>query len=78
MASRGSVLIVDDDPATLVALPDMLTTRLPDVSVATCESASMGLKALRDADYRVVIAELRMPEMDVRCSKSKPAHGRRG
>jgi DNA-binding NtrC family response regulator len=64
MASPASVLIVDDDPATLIALPDMLTARLPDVSVDTCESAITGLQALRDTNYCVVIADLRMPEMD--------------
>ena len=64
MASRAYVLIVDDDPATLLALPDMLATRLRDVSVTTCESAITGLEALRDTHYRVVIADLRMPQMD--------------
>lgn len=64
MTSRPSVLLVDDDPATLIALPDVLTARLQDVSVTTCESAMTGLEALRDTNYRVVVADLRMPEMD--------------
>ena len=64
MAYPASVLILDNDPVTRLALPEMLTTRLPDVSVRTCHSAITGLDALRDTNYRVVIADLRMPEMD--------------
>jgi two-component system nitrogen regulation response regulator NtrX len=64
MAFPDSVLIVDDDPAILVALTDMLTYRLRDVRVTTRESAIAGLEALRNTNYRVMIADLRMPEMD--------------
>jgi DNA-binding NtrC family response regulator len=64
MASGASVLIVDDDPATLVALPDIITTRIPGASVTTYESAIMGLEALRTSDYEAVAAYVRTPEMD--------------
>ena len=64
MAFPDSVLIVDDDPAILVALSDMLAYRLRDVRVTTRESAITGLEALRNTNYRVLIADLRMPEMD--------------
>jgi len=64
MAFPDSVLIVDDDPDTLVALRDMLTYRLRDVRVTTRESAMAALDALRNTNYRVMIADLRMPEMD--------------
>jgi DNA-binding NtrC family response regulator len=64
MSFQASVLVVDDDPATLIALPDMLMSRLQDVTVTTCESALTGLEALHDTKYRVLIADLRMPEMD--------------
>ena len=64
MASCDSVLIVDDDPDTLVALSDMLTYRLHDVRVTTRQSGITGLEALRNTRYRVLIADLRMPEMD--------------
>jgi DNA-binding NtrC family response regulator len=64
MAYPDSVLVVDDDPDLLVALTDMLTYRLRDVRVTTRESAITGLEALRNTNYRVMIADLRMPEMD--------------
>jgi DNA-binding NtrC family response regulator len=64
MAFPDSVLVVDDDPDLLVALTDMLTYRLQDVRVTTRESAITGLDALRNTNYRVMIADLRMPEMD--------------
>jgi DNA-binding NtrC family response regulator len=56
MACPDSVLIVDDDPAILVALSDMLMYRLRDVRVTTRESAITGLEALRNTNYRVLIA----------------------
>lgn len=64
MAFPDSVLVVDDDPDLLVALTDMLTYRLQDVRVTTRQSAITGLEALRNTRYRVLIADLRMPEMD--------------
>ena len=51
MAFPDSVLIVDDDPAILVALSDMLAYRLRDVRVTTRESAITGLEALRNTNY---------------------------
>ena len=64
MSFRASVLVVDDDPTTLIALPDMLRSRLPDVTITTCDSALTGLEVLHDANYHVLLADLRMPEMD--------------
>ena len=64
MSFQASVLVVDDDPTTLIALPDMLRSRLPDVNFTTCDSALTGLKVLHDANYHVLLADLRMPEMD--------------
>lgn len=64
MASCALVLIMDDDPATLTALPDLLTARLKDVTVDACMSAMTGLEPLRRTNDRVLVAELRMPQMD--------------
>jgi DNA-binding NtrC family response regulator len=64
VAYPDSVLVVDDDPDLLVGLSDMLTYHLRNVRVTTRESAITGLDALRNTNYRVMIADLRMPEMD--------------
>ena len=64
MPPRASVLIVDDDPATLAALPTTLSIHLPDVSVSTCVSGLLGLERLRAMDFGVILADLRMPGMD--------------
>lgn len=64
MAPSASVLVVDDDPATLIALPDMLRIRLRDVSVDAHGSALTALQAFRKTNYGIVLADLRMPEMD--------------
>ena len=64
MPASARVLIVDDDPVTLAALPTTLSILVPNVGVSTCESALAGLGQLRTTDYRMILADLRMPEMD--------------
>ena len=50
--SAGHVLIVDDDPALLQALPSFLRTRINGLLVDTADSgvAAMGHIATRDYD----------------------------
>jgi DNA-binding NtrC family response regulator len=64
MASPSAVLLVDDDPVTCHALPDMLMHRLRNVAVTACESASIALERLRHTRYHAVITDASMPDMD--------------
>lgn len=62
--SAPSILLVDDDPALLQALPRMLAWHLPGVNVETAQSAIEALQRLQKQDYDVLISDLTMPGMD--------------
>ncbi|MGH7233412.1 MAG: response regulator [Nitrospiraceae bacterium] len=61
LRSRPLILVVDDDPAFLEALPRMLHLRLPQVSIDTCASASDALTLVTSTDYHVIISDVKMP-----------------
>ena len=62
--NRGAVLIVDDDPALLEALPEALRLRLSDVIVETADSAAAALARIADRDYDAIVTDIKMPGMD--------------
>ena len=58
------ILIVDDDPALLQALPEALRLRLVDMAVDTCDSAADALRRIAATDYVAVVSDIKMPGMD--------------
>lgn len=60
----ASLLLVDDDPALLEALPITLTLRVPSVQIETCPSPVVALELIRAGRYDTLITDLRMPQMD--------------
>ena len=58
------ILIVDDDPATLLALPALLRTHFPNAVIQTASNATIALGLIRDYRYRLVLLDVRMPGMD--------------
>ena len=58
------LLIVDDDPALLEALPEALRMRMSGVTVDTAASAAAALDRIDGTDYDAVVADIRMPGMD--------------
>ncbi|HSB09871.1 MAG TPA: response regulator [Blastocatellia bacterium] len=58
------VLIVDDDPALLRALPEALQLRLAEITVDTCESAQCALDRIAAVDYDAIVTDIKMPGMD--------------
>src|SRR2546423_8275955 len=61
-ASR--VLVVDDDPALLQALPAALRIRMAAVTVDTADSAAAALDRIAATDYDAIITDIKMPGMD--------------
>ena len=65
---RGSeqprVLIVDDDPALLQALPQALQLRMAEATVETADSASVALDRIAARDYDAIVTDIKMPGMD--------------
>src|SRR5205823_4957543 len=61
-ASR--VLVVDDDPALLQALPAALRIRMAAVTVDTADSAAAALDRIAAIDYDAIVTDIKMPGMD--------------
>src|ERR671921_333313 len=62
--TSGQVLIVDDDPALLQALPETLRLRIEGLDVDTSESALAALERIAATDYDAIVADIKMPGMD--------------
>src|SRR5919201_472444 len=58
------ILIVDDDPALLKALPEAVRLRMQGAQVDTCDSAREALGRIGDVDYDAIVADIKMPGMD--------------
>ena len=58
------VLIVDDDPALLQALPETLRLRMNGVTVDTADSSAAALDRISARDYDAIVTDIRMPGMD--------------
>jgi FixJ family two-component response regulator len=58
------ILIVDDDPALLQALPHTVSLRLAAARVDTSNSAHRALELIRAHDYDAVVSDIKMPGMD--------------
>jgi two-component system sensor histidine kinase/response regulator len=58
------ILIVDDDSALLVALPETLRLRMGGVTVDTADSAAAALERIADQDYDAIVTDIKMPGMD--------------
>jgi two-component system, NtrC family, response regulator HydG len=61
---EGTVLIVDDDPALLEALPGVLQLRMSGVSVDTADTAAAALDRIALRDYDAIITDIKMPGMN--------------
>jgi DNA-binding NtrC family response regulator len=62
--NEGAVLIVDDDPDLLEALPEALRIRMSGVTVETVDSAAAALDRIADRDYDAIVTDIKMPGMD--------------
>jgi len=58
------VLIVDDDPALLQAIPQALRLRMGGVTVDTADSAAAALEQIDARDYDAIVTDIKMPGMD--------------
>jgi two-component system, sensor histidine kinase and response regulator len=62
--SRPRILIVDDDPALLEALPRALQLRVEGIGIDTSETAADALERIRREDYDAIVTDIKMPGMD--------------
>ena len=64
MSHERPIMLVDDDPSLLEALPQLLQRRLPHVPIEVVSSASAALAQLAMRRYGVIMSDVRMPVMD--------------
>ncbi|MDP9491412.1 MAG: ATP-binding protein [Actinomycetota bacterium] len=64
MTSSPRILLVDDDPALLEALPEALRLRLDGIEIDTSETAYDALDRLREKEYDAIVSDIKMPGMD--------------
>src|SRR5438067_11052249 len=62
--SAPRVLIVDDDPVLLHALPQTVSLRVPEAKVDTTDSAQGALEQIQKYQYDTVVSDIKMPGMD--------------
>ena len=62
--NQPRVLIVDDDPALLQALPQALRLRMEGVMVDTADSGTAALERIAALDYDAIVTDLKMPGID--------------
>jgi len=62
--SSSHILIVDDDPALLEALSEMLQLRMDEIVVDRAESAGVALEYIAKTDYEAIVSDIKMPGMD--------------
>src|SRR5215469_5943366 len=58
---RKRILIVDDDPALLEALPAALHLRIEELEIDTAASAAIALEQIAHVDYDAIITDIKMP-----------------
>jgi DNA-binding NtrC family response regulator len=64
MRSEPRVLIVDDDPALLEALPEAVRLRIGAIQVETCDSAAAAVARIEASDFDAIVTDIKMPGMD--------------
>jgi CheY-like chemotaxis protein len=62
--SGSRLLLVDDDPALLLALSGTLQNRLGPCTVDACESGMQALDLVKAHPYDTIISDVRMPGMN--------------
>src|SRR5437588_6898094 len=62
--SAPRILIVDDDPVLLHALPQTVSLRIPEAKVDTTDSAQRALEQIQKYQYDTIVSDIKMPGMD--------------
>lgn len=58
------ILIIDDDPVTVAALPVLISSRLPDAVVDTAPTGESALALLRNSPYQLILLNVHISGID--------------
>lgn len=58
------ILIIDDDLATLLAIPALIRPYFPEAIIQTAINGDAALNWLRDYRYRLILLDIRLPGID--------------
>ena len=58
------ILIIDDDLATLLAIPALIRPYFPNAIIQTAINGDAALNWLRDYGYRLILLDIRLPGID--------------
>src|SRR6185436_10131788 len=61
-ALKANVLVVDDEPRSLLAMQELLQG--PDRNVVPAGSGKEALRLILKGDFAIVLLDVRMPDMD--------------
>lgn len=59
-----NILLVDDDPMLLQALPRTIKLRLPQAHISVSSSSHHALKLLQEQRFDAIVSDIKMPGMD--------------
>lgn len=62
--NTGHILLVDDDPVLLQALPHTISLRMSGVQVETANSASVAFDLVQQQEYDTIVSDIKMPGMN--------------
>ncbi len=62
--NTGHILLVDDDPVLLQALPHTISLRMSGVQVETADSANVAIDLVQQQEYDAVVSDIKMPGMN--------------
>ncbi len=62
--NTGHILLVDDDPVLLQALPHTISLRMSGVQVETANSANVAIDLVQQQEYDAVVSDIKMPGMN--------------
>jgi DNA-binding NtrC family response regulator len=63
-ATAARVLVVDDDPVLLSALPEALRLRMSGLTVDIADSAATAMDRIAARDYDAIVTDIKMPGTD--------------
>lgn len=61
---NARILLIDDDPALLESLAEMLRIRLEQVQIETCSNPALAVAVAQRGSFDLILCDVRMPQMN--------------